>query len=785
MREREGQCKIMFAENASVGIFAFSFFILYKKYLWQHLTESLVNPSKYSNAEVTLNKYLIEIHDDSSDLDRVLECVITSCSRVLNCEKAFVMLLNEHKTKFIVSDLLDYLSETENFRRLKQSEINLEIDIAGTVISTEKISNMKYGDESQSTVGVELNLESGYTVAIRSCLCVPIIIRNEVIGVIKAVNKLSPDNFFSDLDEKHLEIISAHSGLALRKAKLYMDEVRAHRESSAVLSIVRARSTECTIGEVLETATAAAYELLLPEKVSIYLCDHQKREAWICLSKDAIHGLTIPFGQGVAGTVAATGKNIRVANAYEDSRFFRDIDQKTGFQTRSILCVAVPGFGAQSNPIAVIQLMNKQNGRDFDEDDEAALTALSIEVSLALRGKMLEIGLLKTAQNSCSLPQDRSAALEASLLKEYSTVAQRCRYFSVNGSSPLYTSPQTLANFRSNSCTKWMLASPDLIGVQRRHSIEGIESSIVNDWDVNPFSISNIQLLRGVEQMFEGLCLFDTFEIPVTKLRRFIVEIRDTYHSSNSFHNFQHGWSVTQMTYKLLRSGADAFLTQLEIFVLLVAALSHDADHPGNNNAFEIAARTEIALTYADESVLERHHIAVTMRLLENETCNILCNLEPEQQLEARALLRHCILATDMTHHFDNVNDLNLASTRTPVIDKNSPVARRQLMAAVIHSADLSGQVMRLDLAKLWGDRLVQEFRLQAEKETKQGLLVTPYMQDLGSELAVMHLQQGFVANIVLPLWTAMAACFPQVQHLRVRAEANLAHYKDRIIMLS
>lgn len=618
----------------------------------------------------------------------------------------------------------------------------------------------------------------------RSLLYVPIIInQTEVLGVIKAENKF--DNFDAK-HEKDLKIIAAHAGIALRKAKLYIDEVRAHRRSAAILSIVRAKSAENTIGEILETATAAAYDLLLPEKVSIYLCDHQKQEAWICLSKDALHGLTIPFGQGVAGTVASTGKNIRVANAYEDSRFMREVDRKTGFQTRSILCAAVPGFGSQCNPIAVIQLLNKQNGGSFDEEDEADLTTFSNEVSLALRGKMFEIGLLRAAHNSRSgSQQDRAASLEASLLKEYTTVAQRCRYFSVNGASPLYSPTKTLASFRSDSCTRWMLASQASIVVQRRDIVEGIQTSVINEWDVDPFSLSDIELLRCVEQMFESLGLVDEFDIPVAKLRRFVVEIRDTYHASNSFHNFSHGWSVTQMAFKVIRSGAEEYLTRLELFVLLVAALAHDADHPGNNNAFEIAARSGLALTYADESVLERHHIAVTMRLLENETCNIFCSLEPEQQLEARALLRHCILSTDMTVHFDHVDKLNHASTLTPAFDKQAAAARRTLMGAIMHSADLSGQVMRLDLAEQWGDRLVTEFRQQAEKEAERHLPVTPYMQDLNSELSVMQLQQGFLSTIVVPLWAALAACLPNVLHLKEKAEANLQHYQERIRQLS
>lgn len=48
----------------------------------------------------------------------------------------------------------------------------------------------------------------------------------------------------------------------------------------------------------------------------------------------------------------------------------------------------------------------------------------------------------------------------------------------------------------------------------------------------------------------------------------------------------------------------------------IVAAISHDVDHPGFNNQFLVATKDEIALLYNDQSVLENHHVAQTFLLL-------------------------------------------------------------------------------------------------------------------------------------------------------------------------
>jgi 3'5'-cyclic nucleotide phosphodiesterase len=48
----------------------------------------------------------------------------------------------------------------------------------------------------------------------------------------------------------------------------------------------------------------------------------------------------------------------------------------------------------------------------------------------------------------------------------------------------------------------------------------------------------------------------------------------------------------------------------------LLAAFCHDIDHTGMNNAFEINAKSDLALLHSDDSVLEKHHAHMTFKLL-------------------------------------------------------------------------------------------------------------------------------------------------------------------------
>jgi hypothetical protein len=63
---------------------------------------------------------------------------------------------------------------------------------------------------------------------------------------------------------------------------------------------------------------------------------------------------------------------------------------------------------------------------------------------------------------------------------------------------------------------------------------------------------------------------------------------------------------------------------------------------------------------YNDKSVLENHHAAASWRLLKSDDkYNFLCNLEPDEWKRFRVLIMENILATDLSKHYDIINDFN------------------------------------------------------------------------------------------------------------------------------
>jgi hypothetical protein len=96
----------------------------------------------------------------------------------------------------------------------------------------------------------------------------------------------------------------------------------------------------------------------------------------------------------------------------------------------------------------------------------------------------------------------------------------------------------------------------------------------------------------------------------------------------------------------------------LEHFGAVVAALSHDVDHPGLGNSFLVNTKDEMALLYNDQSVLENHHVAQTFMLFREKEFDILSQYNVNDYRKIREIIIKMVLSTDMAVHQSSMNVL-------------------------------------------------------------------------------------------------------------------------------
>lgn len=125
------------------------------------------------------------------------------------------------------------------------------------------------------------------------------------------------------------------------------------------------------------------------EKASIFFVNEDTHELVICT--DANTWYRIPPGSGIAGFCAETGQSLNIADAYGDYRFNQNMDKRTGFKTRNILCQPVRRIRGGGTICAVIQMINKNNGEDFTSADEEVLSVCVQRIADMLSDKFKDL----------------------------------------------------------------------------------------------------------------------------------------------------------------------------------------------------------------------------------------------------------------------------------------------------------------------------------------------------------------------------------------------------------
>ncbi len=160
----------------------------------------------------------------------------------------------------------------------------------------------------------------------------------------------------------------------------------------ALQDISAALGSTLDLGELLEMILDRISEVMEADRSALYLLDEDTNELWskVIQGEDLIE-IRLKPGEGLAGAVAKTGKPLNIKDAYQDVRFDAEWDRRTGYRTRSTLCV--PMKNQHGRTIGVVQVLNKQNGH-FTVADEALLAALASHAAVSIENSKLFLSVV-------------------------------------------------------------------------------------------------------------------------------------------------------------------------------------------------------------------------------------------------------------------------------------------------------------------------------------------------------------------------------------------------------
>jgi response regulator RpfG family c-di-GMP phosphodiesterase len=222
-----------------------------------------------------------------------------------------------------------------------------------------------------------------------SLLAAPLFAGNTTFGMVLLVNPQPVPEFLFQLLTNRLATELE------RAARMDAQQTRVNR-LNALIAVLGQLGANLDRGQILRMVINYAPVLLNAEASSLFLIDPDNEDLFLyhASNNQTLNGseIRIPAGKGIVGEVVKTGQAIIVNNVKKDQRHFTEVDENTGFVTRSILAVPLTtrvitlGSERRSTTVRTIggmEVLNKLDG-PFTEEDVQLFRSLANQAATGL-----------------------------------------------------------------------------------------------------------------------------------------------------------------------------------------------------------------------------------------------------------------------------------------------------------------------------------------------------------------------------------------------------------------
>lgn len=177
-------------------------------------------------------------------------------------------------------------------------------------------------------------------------------------------------------------------------AVVLVSELSLTRERLGQLSlfyqVAQSMASTFDLDKVLEDTIQLATAVLDASAAALMLVQEESGELvfeYVCGEMGTVlRRQRTPLNEGIAGWVATHGEPAIVNNVHEDPRFSPLVDARTGFLTRSVVCVPIQIRG---KTIGVLEALNKRSDVGFDAEDLNLMTTTANQAAIAIENARL------------------------------------------------------------------------------------------------------------------------------------------------------------------------------------------------------------------------------------------------------------------------------------------------------------------------------------------------------------------------------------------------------------
>ncbi|GAB4434225.1 MAG: GAF domain-containing protein [Chloroflexi bacterium OHK40] len=326
----------------------------------------------------------------STELDALLDQMLDLLIEVTSAEAGTLYLYDElpHELVFKV------VKGSPESQRLVGTRIAASRGVAGHVLRDGRplfVPNVTDDPRWDRSMG-ELGGMRLYTM-----YCVPLLLRGRPAGVVQLFN-LPPETCDDPEELTIIDLLCSRLVTEVEKARLLAEARRRERRQQALVEIISRLTTTLDRDELLDRIMTFACDLLEVEATSIWLRDAEQGDLVLHLAtglrREQMVAQRVPSGHGIIGHVVDTGETVVVNDVSTDTRFYREIDARSGFVTRSILCVPLRAprivlggerGAVEERIIGGAQALNPRNGREFGQEDVALFESLAGQAATVVR----------------------------------------------------------------------------------------------------------------------------------------------------------------------------------------------------------------------------------------------------------------------------------------------------------------------------------------------------------------------------------------------------------------
>jgi adenylate cyclase len=162
----------------------------------------------------------------------------------------------------------------------------------------------------------------------------------------------------------------------------YVEQREQLRQLNMLLALSRRVAALDSLDAAVDALLQAAIHEVGADQGSVFLHDDETGELYTYVSTGlGSRQIRLLDDLGIAGAVYHSGVGEILGEAYADPRFHRDVDEQTGYTTKSLICA--PIRNAKGETIGVVELLNKNDG-DFDRRDLDVLEDMTRECAISL-----------------------------------------------------------------------------------------------------------------------------------------------------------------------------------------------------------------------------------------------------------------------------------------------------------------------------------------------------------------------------------------------------------------